>query len=217
MGVKLAPLTMRERIVAAGVTAAVGAVSAAVAWDSLCAFLRFGCVAIGGGFPLVPFYFHTFVEPDAALLKMSAEDFSNLMALTQMTPGPVSLNAATYFGYGLNGVVGSLVASAALLAPSYLMLTTVLSGLDRWRGNPAMRFFLAVLKPVFVTLMAIALWKFCSLSVWEFSAEGEIVFNPLAALLAIGSAVLFVKRKLSAMALVFLCAILGCLQACFAG
>lgn len=209
MGVKLSPLASGERIVAVVVTAVVGVIAAALAWDSLAAFLKFGCIAIGGGFPLVPFYFHAFVGPDAALLKMSPEDFSNLMALTQMTPGPVSLNAATYFGYCLNGVAGSAVASAALLAPSYFMLSTVLSGLDRWRGNPAVRFFLAALKPVSVMLMGIALWKFCSLSVWEVPAEGGIVFRPFSAALAVFASVMLVKRKLSVMALIFLCAVLG--------
>ena len=121
VGVKVSPLSVRVRVI--GLTAFVIGVATALAFagDSFRSFLKFGCIAIGGGFPLVPFYFHAFVGPEAPLLNLTPEDFSNLMALTQMTPGPVSLNAATFFGFRMNGVFGSVVASAALLTPSYIL------------------------------------------------------------------------------------------------
>ena len=210
-GVRLLPMTIKERI-GGFIAFAIGlSFAAAFAGDSLFAFLKFGCIAIGGGFPLVPFYYHAFVGPDAAMLNMPPEEFSNLMALTQMTPGPVSLNASTFFGYSMNGVAGSVVASAALLTPSYFMMTAVLAGLDRWREISIVRIFLLLLKPVSVLLMAVALWKFCSLSVWGFDADGCFVFRPVALALAVFSAVMLVKRKLSIMALIFLCAAIGML------
>jgi chromate transporter len=209
MGIRLAPLSWKARLWGCAVFVVSLAVAGTFAWDSLVSFLKFGCIAIGGGFPLVPFYFHAFVGADAPLLKMTPEDFSNLMALTQMTPGPVSLNAATFFGYSLNGAFGSVVASAALLAPSYFMLSAVLAGLDRFRSSPVVKMLLMLLKPVSVALMAVALWKFCSLSVWGFAADGGFVFRPFAAALAVFAAVMLVKRKMSIMALIFLCALLG--------
>ncbi|MDY5597730.1 MAG: chromate transporter [Kiritimatiellia bacterium] len=140
---------------------------------------------------------------------MSPEDFSNLMALTQMTPGPVSLNAATFFGYRMNGAIGSLIASAALLTPSYLLMTAVLTGLDKWRRNVVVRLLVRLLKPVSVTLMAIALYRFCALSIWETLADGTFVFRPWALALALFAAIMLVRRKMSIMALIFLCALLG--------
>ena len=208
-GVSLPALPLKERIAGFAVFAAFAALAAAFARESLVSFLKFGCIAIGGGFPLVPFYFHAFVGPDASLLNMEPEDFSNLMALTQMTPGPVSLNAATFFGYRMNGVIGSIVASAALLAPSYFMLSAVLAGIGRFRGSRIAGWFLMLLKPVSVALMCVALWKFCSLSVWGFDDCGGIVFRPLAAVLAVFSAVMLARRKMPIMALIFLCAVVG--------
>lgn len=212
-GMTLPELSVKNKITGSALFAAAVAVAALFAWDSLCAFLKFGCIAIGGGFPLIPFYFNTFVGPEADLLRMSPEDFSNLMALTQMTPGPVSLNAATFFGYRLNGVIGSIVASAALLLPSYFMLSTVLAGLNRWRNNRIVKFLLMMLKPVSVVLMGVALWKFCSLSVLSISDDGTFSIRPFALVLAVFSAVISVKRKLSIMALIFLCAITGAISA----
>ena len=209
VGVPVAPLSVRERA-AAGALFAAGIVAAALlAGDSLWTFLKFGCIAIGGGFPLVPFYFQAFVGPEAPLLNLTPEDFSNLMALTQMTPGPVSLNAATFFGYRMNGVFGSVVASAALLTPSYFLLTAVLTGLDRWRRSRFVQFLLHLLKPVSVTLMAVALYRFLALSVWGWTADGDFIFRPWALALALFAAVTLVRRKLSIMALIFLCAALG--------
>ena len=213
VGAPLPPLPAKGRIVALAAAAVGVALAAAFAWESMWSFLKFGCVAIGGGFPLVPFYFHSFVGPAAPMLNMSAEDFSNLMALKQMTPGPVSLNAATFFGYRLNGVFGSLVASAALLTPSYILLTAVLTGLDRWRQSRVVQFLLSLLKPVSVALMAVALYRFLELSVWGWSEGGDFVFRPFAFALAAFTAVIQVKRKMSIMALIFLCAALGAASA----
>lgn len=209
VGVPLPPLAGRARLLAPAAFAAVIAAASCLAWDSFRTFLRFGCLAIGGGYPLVPFYFRTFVGEAAPLLNMSPEDFSNLMALTQMTPGPVSLNAATFFGFRLDGVVGSVVASLALLVPSYLLMTTVLMGLDRWRRSRAVQLVVRLLKPVSVALMSLALYRFCSLSVWSFAADGGFRFHPWAFALAAFAAVTLVRRRLSALVIIFLCAVLG--------
>ncbi len=209
VGVALEPLSRRSLALAAALAAAYVAVAAAFAFDSFWSFLKFGCIAIGGGFPLVPFYFGTFVGPEAPLLNMAPGDFSNLMALTQMTPGPVSLNAATFFGYRLDGVFGSLVASAALLTPSFLLMTAALTGLERWRRSAAVRLLVKMLRPVSVTLMAIALYRFCALSVWETLPDGGFVFRPLALVLALFAAAMLVRRKMSIMSLIFLCALVG--------
>ena len=209
VGVQLPKLSLGEKAAAFSLFTVGMAAAAIFAGDSLWTFLKFGCIAIGGGFPLVPFYFHEFVGSSAPLLQLTPEDFSNLMALTQMTPGPVSLNAATFFGFRMNGVFGSFVASAALLVPSYILLTTVLVGLDRWKRSLAVRILLRLLKPVSVALMTMALYRFLALSVFGCAADGGLVIRPWALVLALFAAILLITRRLSIMALIFLCAILG--------
>ncbi len=216
MGVTLPRLPWRERLVALALTALGIGVALAFAADSFLAFLKFGCLAIGGGFPLVPFYFQAFVGAEAPHLNMSPEDFSNLMALTQMTPGPVSLNAATFFGFRMNGVFGSFVASAALLLPSYVLLTAVLTGLDRCRRSGAVQVLIRLLKPVSVALMSVALYRFLSLSVWG-AEGGRLVIRPDALALALFAAVMLVKRRITIMALIFICAAAGLATHCLFG
>lgn len=209
VGVSAPPLSVVARLV--GLSAFAGAVALSLVWagDSFRTFFKYGFFAIGGGYPLVPFYFHTFVGPGAPLINLSPEEFSDLMALTQMTPGPISLNAATFFGFRMNGVIGSVVASAALLTPSYFLLTMALTGLDRWRRSRVVQLFVTLLKPIAVTLMSVALYRFCALSVWGFAPDGAFIFRPLALVLALFAMMMLVKRKMSIMALIFLCALLG--------
>lgn len=208
-GVELAPLSIRWRVISVAVFLAVVTVAAFCSWRTLAAFLGFGSICIGGGFPLVPFYDKVFVGEDALLIKLGAEEFSNLMALTQMTPGPVSVNAATYFGFRLAGVSGGLIATAALLTPSYFLMTAVLKGMHRFRKSRLMHAVIALLKPVAIMLMLIALWKFASLSVWSIDAIGCVDVNPFALLLAPSVTFLIARRKLSVMSAVALSAFLG--------
>ena len=210
VGVELEPLAGWKRALGVLLLALWLSVAAFFCWQVLVAFLGFGCICIGGGFPLVPFYMQVFVGADAPLLKMDPQDFSNLMAMTQMTPGPVSVNAATFFGHRLAGPFGGLVATVSLLTPSYFLMTAVLTGLSKWRESRAVRALVACLKPVAVTLMAVACWKFAGMSVWSVAGESGFVFHPLGLGLSAFAGVMLVRRKLSIMTIIFICAVVGC-------
>ena len=161
-----------------------------VAWLPLLHFLKYGLLCFGGGFVLVPMYIEDFVGPSAAWLQVSAEEFSNLMALTQMTPGPIGVNGATYFGFRLGGIPGALVASAALLLPGSALLYCALASLDRFKTSRVVRGILRGTKPASVALMVVALWAFLGMSVWDGGA-----FRPLSfALVAACFAATFARR-----------------------
>ena len=138
----------------------------AAAWLPLLMFLKYGLLCFGGGFVLVPMYIEDFVGPAAAFLRIPAEEFSNLMALTQMTPGPIGVNGATYFGFRLAGVPGAVLASAALLLPGSALMYFALSSIDRFRTNRIVCGILRGAKPASLALMLSALWAFLGLSVW---------------------------------------------------
>ncbi len=172
-------------------------------------FAKFGLMCFGGGFVLIPAYMDQFVGPDASMLNLPVEEFSNLMALTQVTPGPVSVNSATFFGYRLGGVSGAVVATLGLLMPSYFLLTGALTSLDKWKSSRIVRGLLRGIRPATVALMLSALVVFGGMSVWNYSSESGLSFSPTAIILAVFSAVVILRRKLSVMATIFLCAILG--------
>jgi len=178
-------------------------------WLPLLVFLKYGALCFGGGFVLVPMYVQDFVGPGAAWLQISSEEFANLMALTQMTPGPIGVNGATFFGYRLAGVPGAVMASAALLLPGSLVLYLVLRSLDRFRGNRVVRGIMRGARPASVALMLCALWAFGSMCWWRTDADGATHFGLAAIAISAAVAAIMVKWRPNVMALIFLCAIVA--------
>lgn len=215
-GLALPPLSVRQRLTV-GICSAVLLACVAYQWgDVLRAFLKFGCLGFGGGYVLVPLYVEEFVGASAPLLQMPLADFSNLMALTQTTPGPVSINAATFFGYHLAGVPGALVATAALLLPSYFFLLMLLTGLERWKDNRVVQGLLWGVKPVTQVLILSAGLTFLQMSVFE-RVDATWAFHPFAVVLALFAGGMILKGRLSVMAVLFLCGALGCAVFPFGG
>ena len=175
-------------------------------------FVKFGLMCFGGGFVLIPAYMDQFVGPEASMLNLPVEEFSNLMALTQVTPGPVSVNSATFFGFRLGGVSGAVIATLGLLMPSYFLLTGALTSLDKWKSSRIVRGLLRGIRPATVALMLSALIVFGGMSIWSYSPETGLpglTFSPLAIAIAAFSLYVILRKKLSVMATIFLSAIVG--------
>jgi chromate transporter len=169
-------------------------------------FLKYGLLAFGGGYVLVPLYMSDFVGSAAPFLQLPESDFANLTALTQMTPGPIGINAATFFGYRLGGVAGACLATAALVLPGALLLLFALRSLARFGGNRLVRGVLDGVRPVTLSLMMQAAWAFAGLSLWR-CAAGTLSFNGVACLIAVAALVLVARRRLGVMPVVFLSAV----------
>ncbi len=165
-------------------------------------FLKYGVLCLGGGFVLIPMYIEDFVGPSAAFLQISAEEFSNVMALAQMTPGPVGVNAATYFGFRLGGAGGAVLASLCLVLPGSVLVYLALSSLDRFRESRIVRGVFRALRPTAVALMLVALAAFAKTSV----LDGENNFNIVSAIIAIISGIMIMKKKLNVVLVILLSA-----------
>ena len=172
------------------------------AWLPLLFFLKYGILCFGGGFVLVPMYIEDFVGAAAPYLQVSPAEFSNLMALTQMTPGPIGVNGATYFGFRLAGVPGAVLASAALLLPGSALMYFALSSIDRFRTNRIVCGILRGAKPASLALMLSALWAFLGLSVWAGGA-----FSALSSALVLVSFVATLKKWINPVLLIVLMAL----------
>lgn len=177
-------------------------------------FLKYGLLSFGGGFVLVPLYMDEFVGPSAPLLQITAEEFSNVMALTQMTPGPISINAATFFGYRLGGVCGSALATACLLLPSWFLLVWALESLERWKANRVVRGVLDGVRPATVGLLLSAAYAFIRMGVWRTAPSG-MSFSPVGCALSIAAAAVFLRTRLAPAGLIFACAAVGAASQAF--
>ena len=82
-------------------------------------FLQIGFLAFGGGYAILPFIQEIVVNQHNWL---SMREITDVVTISQMTPGPIALNAATFVGTKLAGILGSIVASLAIVIPQLIIM-----------------------------------------------------------------------------------------------
>lgn len=125
-------------------------------------FLKIGIFTFGGGYSMVALIQNEVVEKQGW---MTAQEFTDILAISQMTPGPIGINTATYAGYtavvnsGLpiwEGILGSLIASFAVIILPIIAMWIVYSYLSRHRDNPVVDTMFRILRLTVVGLIAAA-------------------------------------------------------------
>ncbi len=118
------------------------------------AFFKIGLFGFGGGAAMIPLIQFELVEHYAWL---TSTEFTNMVAVSQMTPGPIGINCATYAGYLASGnVFGAALATFALVLPSFVIMMLVARMLQRFKNNPYIEAAMSGLRPTIVGLIAAA-------------------------------------------------------------
>lgn len=94
-------------------------------------FFKTGLFAIGGGLATLPFLY----EMANSTGWFTMQDISNLVAISESTPGPLGINMATYVGYTVLGLFGGLIATLGLITPSIIIIIIVSKILERFKTN----------------------------------------------------------------------------------
>ena len=97
---------------------------------------------------------------------MSGTEFSDLVALSQVTPGPVAVNAATYVGLASGGVASAFIATLGVCLPCFIIMMIVIRLLDKFKGNKYVEGAFVGIRPATIGLIAAAV---------VFIAEGVLV------------------------------------------
>lgn len=111
--------------------------------DLFFSFFKIGLFAVGGGLATLPFLYELANTHDW----ISVADISNLVAISESTPGPLGVNMATYVGFLQSGVVGAVTAVLGLVTPSIIVIIIVAGILDKFKENK-------IVKDVFYGLRA---------------------------------------------------------------
>lgn len=82
--------------------------------------------------------------------------FTDIIGISQSTPGPIGINCATYVGYEVAGVLGSAVATFAVVLPSFIIFFILVRVLDKFSSNPSFIKVMSALKPVIAGLIGAA-------------------------------------------------------------
>lgn len=82
-------------------------------------YLKIGLFTFGGGLAMISLIEHEYVQKRKWIEK---DEFENVVAIAESTPGPIAINCATYIGYKTCGVLGSIVATIAVCLPSFIII-----------------------------------------------------------------------------------------------
>ena len=150
--------------------------------DLFITFFKIGLFGFGGGYGMLSLIQHDTVERAHWL---STAEFTDIVAISQMTPGPIGINSATYCGYmaihnagydNMMSTLGSATATFALMLPSFILMILISRMFMRYMDTPLVRSVFAGLRPAVVGLLAAATLLLCnaenfstpSVNPWQF-------------------------------------------------
>jgi len=124
-------------------------------------FFKIGLFSFGGGYAMLPMIY----QDIQTFSFMKASEFSDVVAISQMTPGPIAVNAATYVGYKSAGILGSIFATLGVSLPSLILILIVSSFLDKFKNSSIVKSILFGIRPATVGLIASAVVFFSENSI----------------------------------------------------
>ncbi len=160
-------------------------------------FFKIGAVSFGGGYGMISLVRETVITNGW----LTEEEFINMIAVSESTPGPIAVNMATFVGSTQGGVLGSALATLGVVLPAFiimLLISTVIRNFIKYKGVQA---FLGGVRPAVVglivgTALTMFLGTICSISVlgdkFALDYKGLIIF---AIIVAISETVKKLKKK----------------------
>ena len=122
--------------------------------------LKIGCFAFGGGYAMIALLENEFVEKKSWLEK---DEFLDVAAIAESTPGPIAVNLATFVGSTQGGVLGSLVATLGVVLPSFIIILIISALIRSFLKYNGVKAFLGGVRPCVVALiLATAITMFFS-------------------------------------------------------
>ncbi len=127
-------------------------------------FFQIGLFSIGGGYAAMPLIQHQIVELHRWL---SLSEFADVITISQMTPGPIAINSATFVGLRIAGWGGALAATLGCVLPSFIIVLLLAVLYYRYRNLTWMQNTLGGLRPTVVALIASAGLSLLVLAFWN--------------------------------------------------
>ena len=116
-------------------------------------FLQIGMFSFGGGYAAMPL-----IQGQVVTLHgwLTISEFTDLIAISQMTPGPIAVNSATFVGMKIAGIPGAVVATAGCILPSCIIVTILARLYLKYRNLDLLQGVLRSLRPAVVAMIASA-------------------------------------------------------------
>ncbi len=168
------------------------------------AYLKIGLFGFGGGYAMLSLIQREIVDSGWITSQM----FTNIVAISQMTPGPIGINSATYIGYALTGsIFGSVLATATVVAPPFVLILYTGHFIRRHKDSPIIKSIFKGLRPVVVGLIASA--ALLLMNAENFGSDNNMLLKTVP--ICIGSFLIVYFTKIHPIFVIVLSAIVGLL------
>ncbi len=116
-------------------------------------FFKIGAFSFGGGYAMLPLIKEEVIEVHNWLTNA---EFIDILAISEMTPGPIAINSATFLGYRISGLIGSIVATVAVVLPSFIVMSIIIHFVLKFKNSPYSDWFFIGIRPIVLGLIGAA-------------------------------------------------------------
>ena len=164
-------------------------------------YLKIGFFGFGGGYAMLSLIQNEIVVQHGWL---TLAEFTDIVAVSQITPGPIAINSATYVGYAVAGVWGSIVATVAVSLPSLTIMVLLTRFFLQLRNNRYVTGVVSAMKPVVLGMILAA-----ALLLMFPASEGEASFIDGWSWALFGGCLVGSMRKVNPIVMILLSAVAG--------
>lgn len=155
-------------------------------------FFKTGLFSVGGGLATLPFLKEIAQRYDW----FTVEDITDMLAVSESTPGPIGINMATYAGYSAYGLPGGILATLALISSSFVVIVLVSKVMERFQDNPLVDRIFRGIRPASIGLVAGAMYEVFVSTLFHTAAvrQGALAFFNGKAILFFAAAFLLLHK-----------------------
>lgn len=169
-------------------------------------FCYIGVLAFGGGYAALPLIQQQCVEQNGWL---SMSEFSDLLTISQITPGPIAINSATFVGTKVAGVPGAISATVGFMLPPFIIVSVLYLIFKKYGKLKPVQDILAALKPAVVGLIALAAINVLTESLWGTHAISLATTDIFSATLALCAFFVLRRWKTGVITTILACGVVG--------
>ena len=116
-------------------------------------FFKIGAFSFGGGYAMLPLLEKELVQKHQWI---TTADFIDILAISEMTPGSIAINSATFLGYNVAGILGGAIATIAVVLPSFIVITLIFRFINKFKNSPYVDWIFRGIRPIIMGLIGAA-------------------------------------------------------------
>ena len=164
-------------------------------WNVFITFFRIGILTFGGGYAMIPLMEKEVITAQSWLTQA---EFLNIVAIAEMTPGPIAINAATFVGFQVGGIAGSALATLGVVSPSLTIMIIFSHLLVKLRSSK-----------YGIALQGVGVGVAALIAAAVFSLFQPAITNYAEGAIAVAALIVAVKTKISPIAIILASGVIG--------